>query len=225
MASSDRLANLTQPVSVVVLKFKVLVMAFLLLCVTNNTYANDGRKAVWYRYYDHKGVASISSSVTPNHIRFGYEALDQNLQVIYKNRAYNAEADNRAASERQKQSLEKQYDQRLKRAYGNSKTATLKREQQLASIRRQLDFQQQQLRSLMNDKVNLKRRQLGFMRKGEDVPQSLITQINQVELELSNVRKVIEKLQLNLRETTTQYNTIISRLQTMEAQSQAYGLR
>lgn len=218
MASSDRLPNHAQPQFVVDVNLMVLVTAFILLCMTSLAWANDGRKATWYRYYDQNGVASISSSVTPSHIRFGYEALDQNLQVIYKNRAYNAEADNRAASERQKQSIEKQYDLRLKRAYGNSKTAILKREQQLGSIRRQLDFQQQQLRSLMNDKVNLKRRQLGFMRKGEDVPPSLQGQINQVELELRNVRKVIEKLQLKLRETTDQYNTIIVRLQTLEAQ-------
>lgn len=39
-------------------------------------------KAVWYRYYDQHGIANISTSVTPAHIRYGYEALDRNMQVI-----------------------------------------------------------------------------------------------------------------------------------------------
>ncbi len=57
------------------------------------TSAQQVQKATWYRYYDSKGVANISTNVTPNHIRYGYEALDQNMQVIKRNRPYNAEAD------------------------------------------------------------------------------------------------------------------------------------
>jgi hypothetical protein len=45
----------------------------------------DTPKAVWYRYYDQHGIANISTSVTPAHIRYGYEALDRNMQVIKRN--------------------------------------------------------------------------------------------------------------------------------------------
>ena len=71
--------------------FKLLLISLLLL-QSAFTFA-DGVKAVWYRYYDSKGVANISTSVTPNHIRYGYEALDRNMQVIKRNRPYNAETE------------------------------------------------------------------------------------------------------------------------------------
>lgn len=189
------------------------------IVLSSGVFAADDnqRRASWYRYYDQNGVANLSSSVTPNHIRFGYEALDQNLQVLYKNRPYNADADNRGSSERQLQSLEQLYNQRLKRAYGNSKTATLKREQQLKSIGRQLNFQQQQLRTLMNEKVNYKRQEINYLRKGANVPPSLQQQLNQNEQDISNVRKIIEILQVKLRDTSIQYNKIIARLKALES--------
>ncbi len=189
-----------------------------LLIVSSSVFAADAqRKVSWYRYYDQNGVANLSSSVTPNHIRFGYEALDQNLQVVYKNRPYNAENDRREASERQVKSIEQQYDLRLKRAYGNSKTAIIKRAQQLESINLQLNFQKQQLRTLMNEKINYKRQEINYLRKGANTPPSLEQQLSQNNQDIVNVRQIIEELQLKLRETDLQYNKIIARLESLES--------
>ena len=70
---------------------KVILLA--LLSLQTISIMADPPKAVWYRYYDSKGIANVSSSVTPNHIRYGYEALDSNMQVIQRARPYNAEKD------------------------------------------------------------------------------------------------------------------------------------
>ena len=69
------------------------IFLFLMFFQSIVVFAETPPKATWYRYYDSKGIANISSNVTPNHIRHGYEALDQNMQVIQRNRAYNTEAD------------------------------------------------------------------------------------------------------------------------------------
>ncbi len=66
-----------------------MAMLALLLFPSAQLMAETQNKAVWYRYYDQKGVANISSNVTPNHIRYGYEALDRNMQVIQRARPYN----------------------------------------------------------------------------------------------------------------------------------------
>jgi hypothetical protein len=39
--------------------------------------------------------------VTPEHIRYGYEALDRNMQVIKQNQPYNANKDVQQASRRE----------------------------------------------------------------------------------------------------------------------------
>src|SRR5690606_19489098 len=102
------------------------IVAVLLLFQVTFACANNNQiqpKATWYRYYDSKGVANISTNVTPNHIRYGYEALDQNMQVIKRSRPYNAEADIRQAPQRAQQAKRIAEDNRLKRAYNNSQTA------------------------------------------------------------------------------------------------------
>ena len=71
-----------------------------MLLVSTLSIANSPNKAVWYRYYDQHGVANISSNVTPNHIRYGYEALDRNMQVIQRARPYNTESDIQKAPQR-----------------------------------------------------------------------------------------------------------------------------
>ncbi len=95
----------------------------------------DTPKAVWYRYYDQHGIANISTSVTPAHIRYGYEALDQNMQVIKRNHPYNSEADLNQSSQRALSARYREEDNKLKRAYSNSKTATIKRDQALLAIK------------------------------------------------------------------------------------------
>lgn len=97
--------------------------------------ANATPKAVWYRYYDQHGIANISTSVTPAHIRYGYEALDQNMQVIKRNHPYNSEADLNQSSQRALSARYREEDNKLKRAYSNSKTATIKRDQALLAIK------------------------------------------------------------------------------------------
>ena len=82
---------------------KVILLA--LLSLQTISIMADPPKAVWYRYYDSKGIANVSSSVTPNHIRYGYEALDSNMQVIQRARPYNAEKDAQYAPQRAAQIL------------------------------------------------------------------------------------------------------------------------
>lgn len=85
-----------------------------------NLYAQSVKPA-WYRYYDSRGIANISTNVTPNHIRYGYEALDQNMQVIQRNRAYNSEADIKQAPQRAALAKKNEADLKLKKP-----TATVK---------------------------------------------------------------------------------------------------
>ena len=128
--------------------------------------ANPQSHAVWYRYYDQKGIANISSSVTPAHIRYGYEALDRNMQVIRRNRPYNAEADLRQSTQREAQARQREQDLKLKRAYGNVAIATEKQNQALSGIKKQIQSQQDQLRQLQSDRILFKRQEMEYLRKG-----------------------------------------------------------
>ena len=197
-----------------IVKSLTLVILFLsaTLCHANNSQP----KAVWYRYYDSHGVANVSTSVTPAHIRYGYEALDRNMQVIKRNQAYNADQDQRQSGNRAAQAKKKDDDLRLKRAYGSSKVATYKRDDILANIKKQIAMQQQQLKQLQNDRIMYKRQEAEYFRKGNPVPAVLKERLKYNEQNINTTKKSIESLQTTYRNTQSNYENIINRLKAME---------
>ena len=173
-------------------------------------------KPTWYRYYDHKGVANISSNVTPNHIRFGYEALDQNMQVIQRNRPYNSEADAKKAPQRAAQARQNAADLKLKKAYGNAQVALTKKNESLKGIKKQIIFQQDQLKQLQNDRIYFKRQEIEHLRKGQGIPAVLKSTLDNNQKNIKERKDNIEVLQSYYRNTQTKYDNIITRLKTLE---------
>ena len=188
----------------------------LLIC-TLSVYADTPQaKAVWYRYYDKNGVANISTSVTPAHIKYGYEALDRNMQVIKRNKAYSVERDLQQSTSRASEVHKLEQDARLKRAYGNSTVATNKKNEILQNIKQQITLQNQNLKQLQNDRISLKRQEMEYYRKGNPVPVILKDRIKYNSENIARSKGYIESLQSNYQYTQTFYDDIISRLKKQE---------
>ena len=196
----------------IALRFMLMSLLFL---QSTLSFAEEA-KAVWYRYYDSKGVANISTNVTPNHIRYGYEALDRNMQVIKRNRAYNAALEEKKAPQRAAQAKQREADLRLKRAYTSSKVAITKGNEALANIKNQINFQQDQLKQLQSDRIVFKRQEMEYLRKGDPVPAMLKSNLNNNATNISNKKQQIQSLQNNYRDTQAEYANIIARLKAME---------
>ena len=195
--------------------FKMAMLA-LLLFPSAQLMAETQNKAVWYRYYDQKGVANISSNVTPNHIRYGYEALDRNMQVIQRARPYNTETDIKKAPQRAAQARQSESDQRLKKAYTNSQTATIKRNNALTHIKKQISFQQEQLKQLQTDRISFKRKEMEYLRKVKPVPPQLKTNLDNNLKNIELKKDMIQSLQTSYRNTQAEYDRIIQRLRVLE---------
>ena len=193
---------------------------FLLIFCSSSFAATEQPRAVWYRYYDKNGVANVSTSVTPEHIRYGYEALDRNMQVIKRNRAYSATVDVQQSSRRESIARQREQDMRLKRAYGNTKIAATKRDQILASLKKQLNYQQQQLQQLQQDKIGFKRQEMEYHRKGETPPAQLKNNLDNNAKNIENVKRTVESLRNAYHKTETDYVDIINRLKNIEQETQ-----
>lgn len=191
-----------------------IIICLLVLLPITSVYA---QKAKWYRYYDSKGVANISTNVTPNHIKYGYEALDANMQVIQRAKPYNVEADIKKAPERAAQAKQQEADIKLQRAYTNSKVATQKRDAILEQTKKQMKFHQDQLKQLQNDRIAFKRQEMEYQRKGKDIPKTLKDTLDYNGRNIEEKRKAIQALQLHYRKIQTEYQQIISRLVTLES--------
>lgn len=119
------------------MNFRFIFLSFLVLQSAFAYAENPPPKATWYRYYDSKGIANISTNVTPKCIRYGYEALDQNMQVIRRNRAYNTEADIKQAPQRAAHARQQAADLKLKKAYETTRqVAFAKRNDALTGIQK-----------------------------------------------------------------------------------------
>lgn len=195
---------------------KFIFLSFIFFYSATVFAADAPPKATWYRYYDSKGVANLSSNVTPNHIRYGYEALDQNMQVIKRNRAYNVEADIKQAPQRAAQARQNATDLKLKNAYGNSQVATNKRNDALISIKKQIAFQQDQLKQLQNDRIFFKRQQMEHLRKAEGIPTNLKNTLDNNQKNIEAKKETIQSLQMHYRNTQAEYDRIIARLKALE---------
>lgn len=191
-------------------------LSAILLSTCATVYAEQQPKAAWYRYYDKNGVANISTSVTPAHIKYGYEALDRNMQVIKRNKAYSVERDLQQSTSRASEVRKLEQDARLKRAYGNSTVATNKKNEILQNIKQQITLQNQNLKQLQNDRISLKRQEMEYYRKGNTVPVILKDRIKYNSENIARSKSYIESLQSNYQYTQTFYDDIISRLKKQE---------
>lgn len=175
----------------------------------NNTSLKDQR---WYRYYDHKGVANISSSITQSHIQYGYETLDQNMQIIKKNDAFNAEKNQKSNILLSTDAQEIKDDLLLKKAYGTSEVAKEKKKMSLDTINNQINFQLNQLKNLQQNRIHLKKIEMEYIRKNQLIPHE---SIDKLEFNSKNIEQTINNIQMlqqNYMQTEIQFNKIIDRL-------------
>lgn len=197
-------------------KLRAILTVMLLICSVSAYADAQQPKAVWYRYYDKNGVANISTSVTPAHIKYGYEALDRNMQVIKKAKAYNVEKDLQQSTSRASEVRKLEQDARLKRAYGNSSVATNKRNELLSNLKQQINLQNQNLKQYQTDRIALKRQEMEYYRKGNPIPIALKERIKYNAENIERTKGFIENLQTTYRNTQTQYDDIINRLKKLE---------
>ena len=83
-------------------------------------------------------------------------------------------------------------------------------------IKKQLAFQQDQLKQLQNDRIYFKRQQMENLRKGENTPIALKNNLDYNQKNIEEKKKNINSLQTNYRNTQAEYDNIIARLKTLE---------
>ena len=173
-------------------------------------------KPAWYRYYDHKGIANLSTTVSPNHIRHGYEALDRNMQVIQRTKPFNPDKASSHVSQSNAALKQKENDQRLKKAYGSSRLATQKRQESLNHINKQIQLQQQQLLQLQKDRLMFQKQEQQYTKKGLDVPQSLKNPLSYNQQYIQNGHQQLLSLRTQYQKCQSEYTIIIQRLKALE---------
>lgn len=197
-----------------VLGHTLLLNAFLLsFLLTSNSY---GANAAWYRYYDKQGVANISSTVSPEHIRYGYETLDSNMLVIKKVKPSQGGQSALDGQQREQSYLQHKSDMRIKGAYSNPKFAETKKKETLKGTQDQITFQKKQLNNLYQIQANLKKQEQDARLQGRDVSKLTKDALEKNAIQIANTQRNIIYLQTNYQRTEQHYDYVISRLKALE---------
>lgn len=169
----------------------------------------------FYRYYDHRGIAVTSSTVTPSHIRHGYEVLNERMDTVYRVPAGTPASD--AAFQRRKDAEEKQrqQDDRLIQAYGSSSRAIAKRDEIIRGLNANLEFHRTQYQKLNNTYNNLISQESNYKRSGQTVPSNLAEQVKNTRISLQRMSNSINTIEQNKIKTENEYNHAINRLKAL----------
>lgn len=181
-------------------KFFTLVILALLL--PTMVWAN------YYRYYDASGRPTIATSVTSNHVRYGYEVLNDQMYVIKRVPPSTQVTQQQIQQKRQQQEELK----RLRAAYGSSHSATRKRDELLRKLNEQLNFHNSQYQKLLQENKNLISQQNSYIRQKKAVPAPLAQQVAQSNRAVQSTAYQIRNLQQQITQTTQMFNQAIQQL-------------
>ena len=174
------------------------------------------RKARWYRYYNGQGVPMLSGTVTQEHMRFGYDALDSNMIVIRHYPPFTNESYAKQRAQREAQEAKRQADRNLVEVYINSTQATAQRDRILQEITGRRQFMQDQLTGMQKDLQGNIAAAASFERDNKKVPFRLKSDMESKRTQITNAQANIKALNHREMEVQTQYKAIIDRLVFLE---------
>ncbi|WP_181296388.1 DUF4124 domain-containing protein [Pseudomonas sp. Q2-TVG4-2] len=164
-------------------RVRVLLMCGLLVSVA--------AQAELYRYVDDKGVVVLNrQGVPPQHIGKGYEVLNDQGRVTRvippaptpEERQRLLEAKARANS-----------DAQLLRLYASVKDVERAKARKLSELDSVIGVTRGNLQSLRTQQANLQSQAAGHERAGREVPEQLLTQIDNLRKEQASLRRDIER--------------------------------
>ena len=169
----------------------------------------------WYRYYNGSGQPSLSSTITDQHLKYGYEALDRNMQVIKRVPPYSTESYARQKAKRDVEAAKRQADMNLRRTYGSVTQAVAKRNQMLADMASRKSYLQTQLTGLQRMLSKDIAQAATYERQSKPVPAMLQKSITDNKKNVLEAQQNIQAINERQQQVIQQYDDIIRRLKTM----------
>lgn len=169
----------------------------------------------WYRYYNGSGQPSLSSTITDQHLKYGYEALDRNMQVIKRVPPYSTESYARQKAKRDAEAAKRQADMNLRRTYGSVTQAVAKRNQMLADMASRKSYLQTQLIGLQRMLSKDIAQAATYERQSKPVPAMLQKSITDNKKNVLEAQQNIQAINERQQQVIQQYDDIIRRLKTM----------
>lgn len=166
-----------------------------------------------YRYVDDKGITVLSrQGVPPEHIRRGYEVLNEQGRVVKViPPAPSAEEMKHILAERARASS----DAQLLRLYSTPEDVERARQRKLAELDGLIGVARSNLQSVRTQQANLQSQAADHERAGREVPAHLLAQIDNQKAEQARLKSDILRYQAVRKEADVSFNADRDRLKVL----------
>lgn len=182
---------------------------------TTTLWAQQGTPARWYRITG--AHTTLSSMVTDEHVRRGYEVLDRNMNVIRRVPPYVPQSHEKQRQRNEALEKRRQNDLALQRTYVSSAYTNAMLQRQLAASQSQLGFIRHNAHQAeKNLRINVANA-AAYERSGKPAPTALLQRIAQDRRQLASLNMAIAQHQAQQQQLISQFMPIINRLRYLEA--------
>lgn len=170
----------------------------------------------WYRYYGSNGEPNLSSTITEQHLRYGYEALDRNMQVVKRVSPYSADQYAVQKAQRDAATAKRNADLELRRTYISSTQAAAKRDQILAEMTSRRSYISTQLAGLQQALDSDIAQAANFERQQKPIPKHLQSSLDENRKNVVEAQQNVLAIDQRQKQIRAEYEVIIRRLSAME---------
>ena len=190
----------------------------IVLIATTNVYSDASSKRL-YRYYNDKGIPTLSDQVSEEHIRRGYDIVDRNMQLIRHFPAFDEAVYAKDKAKRDAAFKQSQEDARILRLYSSARDAELARNRLSDTLETSIGYNSLQL-------IRIKRLRADFVgdaalseRKSQTPTAKLKEQIADYDKKIKDLQALMDYQRAEQAKVRSEFVPIINRLLELEKAS------
>ena len=190
----------------------------IVLTATTNVYSDASSKRL-YRYYNDKGIPTLSDQVSEEHIRRGYDIVDRNMQLIRHFPAFDEAVYAKDKAKRDAAFKQSQEDARILRLYSSARDAELARNRLSDTLETSIGYNSLQL-------IRIKRLRADFVgdaalseRKSQTPTAKLKEQIADYDKKIKDLQALMDYQRAEQAKVRSEFVPIINRLLELEKAS------
>ena len=169
-----------------------------------------------YRYYNDKGVPTMSDQITEEHIRRGYDIVDRNMQVIRKFPPFDEGVYLKDKARRDAAFRQQQEDARILRLFSSARDAELARNRQLDTLETSIGYNSLQLQRIKRLRADFVQDAAAAERKTNTPDPKVKARIVEFDKQILDLQALIAYQRTEQKKVSNDFVPIIQRLTDLE---------
>jgi len=191
----------------------------LLLCLSSTSLANDfSDNKRLYRFYNDKGIPTVSDQVSEEHIRRGYDIVDRQMQVIRRIPPFDEAVYQKDKAKRDNAFKQQQEDAKILRLYSSARDAELARNRQLDTLSTGIGYNSIQLQRIKRLRANFVEEAAATERASKKSDPKVKLKIAEYDKQILDLQALINYQKTEQQKVGEEFKPIIKRLLEIELQ-------